>query len=86
VEGEEERNYSEDTARVIDTEVRALVEEARRRAHEILVTRRPSLEVLSGALEEKEVLDRMQIEQLLKAAAVKLAAGHSAAPVLAGTR
>ncbi|MGH2844035.1 MAG: cell division protein FtsH, partial [Solirubrobacteraceae bacterium] len=65
VAGEEERNYSEDTARVIDTEVRGLIEEAQRRAREILVARRSALDLLSGALEEKEVLDRVQVEQLL---------------------
>jgi cell division protease FtsH len=66
VTGEEERNYSEETARVIDGEVRLLIEEAERRAHEILSARRASLEALTAALEEKEVLDRKQVEELLR--------------------
>ena len=63
---EEERNFSEDTARTIDTEVRALVEEAEQRARDILTTRRDALGVLAAALEEREVLDREQVEQLLR--------------------
>jgi len=66
VTGEEERNYSEETARLIDAEVRSLIDEAQRRAQEILVARRAALEKLSAALEEKEVLDRAQVEQLLQ--------------------
>ncbi|MGH8144360.1 MAG: ATP-dependent zinc metalloprotease FtsH [Steroidobacteraceae bacterium] len=66
VTSEEERNYSEDTARLIDTEVRALIDEAERRACEILVARRTALETLSVALEDREVLDRAQVERLLQ--------------------
>jgi cell division protease FtsH len=65
VTGEEERNYSEETARLIDAEVRALVEEAEKRAHAILAERRPALDRLAAALKEREVLDRVQIDELL---------------------
>jgi len=76
VAGEEERNYSEETARLIDVEVRALIDEAEGRAKEILTTHRTALETLSAALEEREVLDRTQVEQLLHLGA----AGAGAAP------
>jgi cell division protease FtsH len=85
VTGEEERNYSEDTARIIDAEVRSLVEEGQRRAQEILAARRASLEELAAALEEKEVLDREQVERLVRrhaayAGSAADAAGTSPAP------
>jgi cell division protease FtsH len=66
VSEEEERNYSEDTARMIDGEVRALIEEAHKRARDILTTRRAALSALAAALEEREVLDRAQVEQVLR--------------------
>jgi cell division protease FtsH len=66
--GQEERNYSDDTARLIDAEVRALVEEGQRRAHEILRDRRPALDALAAALQEREVMDRDEVERLVGAA------------------
>jgi cell division protease FtsH len=65
VASEEERDYSEHTARVIDDEVRVLIEEARRRAREILSGRRAGLDALAAALEEKEVMDRNEVERVL---------------------
>jgi cell division protease FtsH len=66
VTGEEERNYSEDTARLIDAEVRALVEEAQQRARTILSARRSQLDALAAALQEREVMDRDEVERLLR--------------------
>ncbi len=80
VAGEEERNFSEDTARIIDAESRALVEEAQQRAREILSARRPALDVLAAALQEREVMDREQVERLLREQAAK----SSATPVATG--
>jgi cell division protease FtsH len=65
VTGEEERNFSDDTARIIDAEARTLVEEGQQRAREILSARRPSLDRLATALQEREVMDREQVERLL---------------------
>jgi len=64
----EERNYSEETARLIDSEVRALVEEGRQRAMEILTRRRHVLDELARALEEKEVLEGEEVEAIIRAA------------------
>jgi cell division protease FtsH len=67
VTGAEERDFSEDTARVIDAEVRALVEEGEGRAREILAARRPKLEALVEALQQHEVLSGVEVEKLLQA-------------------
>ena len=61
----EERNYSEDTAKLIDSEVRALIEDAHKRATEIVSAQRPALESLSAALQEHEVMDREEVESLV---------------------
>jgi cell division protease FtsH len=74
VSEEEERNYSEDTARLIDGEVRSLIEEAHKRAREILTTCRAALTALAAALEEREVLDRAQVEKVLQDQAAREAA------------
>ena len=62
---QEERNYSEETARRIDEEVRALVEAGRQRAQEILTGHRAQLDRLAQALEEKEVLDGEEVKKIL---------------------
>ncbi|MBS1718936.1 MAG: ATP-dependent zinc metalloprotease FtsH [Armatimonadetes bacterium] len=54
----EEQNYSEEVAKVIDEEVRAIVEHAHQRAKDILTTHREQLDTLVQALLERETLDR----------------------------
>ena len=66
VAGEEERNFSEETARMIDGEVRALVEDGQKRARDILSTRRAALDALAAALQEREVMDRDEVERLVQ--------------------
>jgi cell division protease FtsH len=80
VESEEERNFSEDTARIIDGEVRGLIEEAQQRARDILSARRTALDALAAALQEREVMDREQVEGLLRALEGHAAAAAPAAP------
>jgi cell division protease FtsH len=65
VEGGEERNYSDETARLIDTEVRDLVEDAQRRAREILTERREILERIAVFLQEREVASGEEIKTLI---------------------
>jgi cell division protease FtsH len=65
VSEEEERNYSEDTARTIDSETRSLIEDGHRRARKTLSTRRAALSALAVALEEREVMDLPQVQQVL---------------------
>ncbi|HHH49031.1 MAG TPA: ATP-dependent metallopeptidase FtsH/Yme1/Tma family protein [Gammaproteobacteria bacterium] len=62
----EERNYSEETARLIDAEVRRLVEEGRQRAMEIITGQRAVLDDLAHALEEKEILDGEEVEAIIR--------------------
>jgi cell division protease FtsH len=60
-----QRDYSEDTAKVIDEEVRAIVEKAEKIATEILTKNRDNLDKLAAALLEKEVLDGSQIDAII---------------------
>ena len=59
------RDYSEDTARVIDEEVRAIVEKAEKTAYDILTTNRDMLDKVASTLLEKEVLDGHEIDVLI---------------------
>ncbi|WP_340121577.1 ATP-dependent zinc metalloprotease FtsH [Methylobacter svalbardensis] len=61
----EYRNYSDVTARLIDTEIIALVEEGETRAREIIVANRSALEKLAELLQEKEVISRDEMLTLL---------------------
>ncbi|HEB97205.1 MAG TPA: ATP-dependent metallopeptidase FtsH/Yme1/Tma family protein [Sedimenticola thiotaurini] len=65
VEEQEERNYSDETASLIDQEVKALVEEGHRRAHEILTGRRDLLDRLARVLEEKEVISGEEVKRII---------------------
>jgi cell division protease FtsH len=60
----EERNFSDATAQSIDAEVKALLEEGRERAHEILTRCREVHARLSAELEEKETLDAEDVLRL----------------------
>jgi cell division protease FtsH len=62
----ETRNYSEKTAEDIDDEVRALVEEARMRAMELLGKHRPMLDRLAKALLESETLQGDELDSLFE--------------------
>ena len=54
----DERNYSEDVARMIDDEVRAIVDRCHVRATEILTEHRGKLDAIVVALLERETLNR----------------------------
>jgi cell division protease FtsH len=60
-----ERQYSEETARTIDREVRKLLADAHTRVRETLSEQRAALEALAKALIEKEVVDREALMALL---------------------
>ena len=62
----EYRNYSDETARIIDTEVMALVEEGETRAREVITANRTTLEKLANLLQEKEVINREEMVALLE--------------------
>ena len=60
--------YAEETARVIDAEVKRLITTAEDRARRILSERREVLDALSERLLEKEVIEGEELRQLLAAA------------------
>jgi cell division protease FtsH len=60
-----EREYSDDTAKVIDQEVEALITEAANRARDVIKANLPSLEKLKDALLEKETVEADEVAELL---------------------
>jgi cell division protease FtsH len=62
-----ERNFSEETARLIDEEIREIVETEYRRTTTILTEKRELLDKLAARLEEKEVIDGEEVKELLQA-------------------
>ena len=61
----EERNYSEETAKLIDQEIKKIVDDAYIRAKGLLNENSDKLKILSNALLEKEVLDGEEVKKLL---------------------
>ena len=59
--------YSEETARIIDEEVSAVIERAYERAKEILSSHRDKLEALADSLLQNEVIFREDVERILGA-------------------
>jgi cell division protease FtsH len=68
-----ERDFSEETAATIDDEVRLLVEQAYRRAKDVLVGNRHVLDTLADMLVEKETVDADELQNLLATSDVKMA-------------
>ena len=60
------RSYSDETAYTVDTEVRALLEQAHDEAYEILVENRDVLDRLAYALLERETLLENEIAEIFK--------------------
>ena len=61
----EERNYSEDTARMIDMEIKRIIDEAYAKAKSELTGHMEQLKTLAKALLEKEVLDAEEVRALV---------------------
>jgi cell division protease FtsH len=61
----EERNYSDETARLIDEEVKKIVDEAYLKAKELLKQNLDKLKLLSNTLLEKEVMSGEEVRKLL---------------------
>ena len=78
----EERNYSEQTAVLIDEEIRRIIDACYARAKHELTTHRPKLDLLATRLLEKEVLDGEEVKQLvgLQTAAVPPPSGSNDHP------
>lgn len=68
-----ERDFSEETAALVDEEVRLLVDEAYKRAKDVLVSNRSLLDHLSALLIEKETVDADELQEILASSDVKMA-------------
>ena len=62
----EQRNYSDKVAQEIDEEVESLIKEAHSRAVEIITGNKPRLKYIADYLIEKETIDDITFEKLLK--------------------
>jgi len=60
------KEYSEETARLIDGEVKQILSEAHTKARDILLNHRSALEELAKLLLDKEVVDRPALQAILK--------------------
>lgn len=59
------KDFSEDTARVIDEEIRKIIEKAEDTATRILTKRRSALEKLAKGLLERETIDGSEIDEII---------------------
>src|SRR3990172_4762712 len=60
-----EKNYSEETARRIDAEVKQIVEDCHKKALVILKKNRKYLNIMAEALLERETLDGGEVDDIL---------------------
>ncbi len=60
-----EKNYSEQTAQMIDAEVKRIVEDCHKKATDILKKNRKFLKTMAEALLEREVLDSSDVDDIL---------------------
>jgi cell division protease FtsH len=61
----EQRNYSDEVAEEIDLEVRRIIQDAYKRAREIMLDSRDKLELLAQRLIEVETIERKEFEALM---------------------
>jgi cell division protease FtsH len=61
-----DRQYSDETAKVIDDEVEALITEAAKRAREVIKVNKVNLEKLKDALLKKETVEAAEVIEILK--------------------
>jgi cell division protease FtsH len=69
-----EKEYSEETAKIIDQEVEELITEAATRARTVIKTNLKSLEALKDRLLEKETVDADEVHEVLSGATMPKAA------------
>lgn len=61
-----ERQYSEDTAKIIDDEIESLISEAAGRARDVIKANKQTLEALKDALLKKETVEAEEVLEILK--------------------
>nr|MCW1908347.1 cell division protein FtsH [Candidatus Saccharibacteria bacterium] len=69
-----ERQYSDETAKVIDDEVESLITEAANRANMVIKSNLPKLDALKDRLLEKETVEAEEVLEILKGAVMPKAA------------
>lgn len=63
---QQDKNYSEETAKAIDEEVRMLLKEAHNRAHELIEERRAQVQLMAELLMEFETLDAEDVKKIIE--------------------
>ena len=64
------KNVSDNTAQIIDEEIRRIIEEAEERAKQVLIEHRDGLEAVTRGLLEYETLSGEEVQQLLRGEAI----------------
>ncbi len=84
----EQRNYSEEVAVAIDTEVKALLDEAYQRASDILTEHLPQVTRIVEVLMERETIDGAEIDRFFAAPkpAPRLVGPPAGEPAIAAMR
>jgi len=67
----EDRNYSDESAELIDKEIGRIIAESHQRVLDILQEKRQSLDLLARTLEEREVLSGDEVEEIITEAVEK---------------
>jgi len=65
-----ERNYSEQTAQLVDEEIHGILNECEKKAHELIESNRDRFETIARYLIERETLDAADIEMIMKGEAL----------------
>jgi len=72
-----ERQYSDETAKIIDDEVESLITEAARRARDVIKANRSKLEELKDRLIKKETVEAKEVLEVLKGSKLPSSAANS---------
>ena len=75
---QEERNYSEDVAKLIDSEVKEIIDAARQRAYELLTTHKDRLDTVVRRLIVDETISSEEFDKLFESADEVIPAAASA--------
>ena len=79
-DGAEERDFSDEVAKVVDEEIQAIIDLNYKRAEEILTTNHDVLERVTMALVERETLDREDFLELIQGAIPPAVGGRTPEP------
>ncbi len=81
VSGQGQREYSEETARIVDEEIKRELSDAHRKVRNCLSSHREALERLAKLLLEKEVVERPQLQEILESTNMHRPGGEEQAGV-----